>query len=168
MNKFTMLIGIPGCGKTTWLEDHVFENAVIICADEIRKWATGDISSQSEEVLVWKIILYQCCYFLTRDSDVILDSGNVNTRLRRDFVSKLPLNSIEKHAIVFHVTPEESVKRIQSQIAFNPFPTRADVPEEIVYRNYGDFLYTLRVLEKENWTSIKHVGDYHGGETSKI
>jgi hypothetical protein len=50
---FEMLVGIPGCGKSTYLRKVNSPNVLIVCPDDIRRELTGDISDQSRNGDVW-------------------------------------------------------------------------------------------------------------------
>jgi predicted kinase len=88
---FTMLIGIPGSGKSTWLKNQD-DLQYVVCPDSIRDWLTGDISNQTQNDVVWKIALHTTLWAICNSLDVTLDATNVNTSLRRDFLYKLPLS----------------------------------------------------------------------------
>jgi predicted kinase len=149
MGVFTMLIGIPGSGKSTWLRS--YPTALVVCPDQIRQWLAGDISDQSQNDVVWKIALYTTVWNLEHNKSVVLDATNVSTPLRKKFLSQLP-KDIEKQAIVFETAPEEAIQRIQSD-----YGRRAKVLPEIVYRMYGEFLYTKQVLKDEGWSEITYI-----------
>ena len=53
---FTMLVGIPGSGKSTWAENNKdIVNEVIQSSDELRK-ELGDINDQSKNEEVFNIL----------------------------------------------------------------------------------------------------------------
>jgi predicted kinase len=85
---------------------------------------------------------------------VILDATNVNTKLRRNFMQSIEeqIPILHKKAILFDISPEESIKRIKNHKDWNI--KRPNVPDEIVYRMYGEYLYTKKVISLENWHSI--------------
>lgn len=151
MAHFSMLIGIPGSGKSTWLKK---SSKLVICPDAIRMWLTNDVSDQSQNDVVWKIALYTTIWNLENNFSVVLDATNVNTTLRRSFISQLPQN-IEKHAIVFETDPEICIQRIHKDIIDNV--TRSQVPPEVIYRMYGEFLYTKQVIKYEKWTTTETI-----------
>lgn len=157
MKIFRMLIGISGSGKSTWVSKHS-DNSIIICPDSIRAWLS-DISDQTQNIISWKIASYCTHIFLEKGNNIVLDATNVNTLERRNFLERIP-TTVKKHAIIFHITPDEAFDRIQTQLKTQK---RSNVPLYRVYRMYGDFLYTLKVIKEENWDEITHIGERRNG-----
>jgi predicted kinase len=155
-----MLIGIPGSGKSTWLatagESTLIENEkyillgnepfAIVCPDAIRQ-LMGNIQDQSNNAIVWQFAKDRVISCLERRMSIILDATNVNTTLRRHFLQGLP--DCLKKAKVFYVNPEQACMRIKKDIEEKKL--RANVPEETIYRMYGEYLYTVRVLSSEGF-----------------
>jgi predicted kinase len=160
-----LLIGIPGSGKSTWLAGHhlipaplrlgqdedkfVIVNSfsfTVICPDMIRQ-SLSDISDQSQNILVWQEAKTRTMDLLERGMNVILDATNVNTSRRREFLTGLP--TCKKMAKMFYVNPETAYQRIKKDLEENKL--RSNVPEEAVYRLYGEYLYTLRVIKSEGF-----------------
>lgn len=142
-----MFIGIPGSGKSRWLHDHKPDNCIVLCPDTIRGQLSGDISDQTLNIEVWKQTSEITIRFLKNGTTVILDATNVNTMFRNDFISKLP--ECKLMAKVFEVKPDIAFKRIQRAIESGE--ERSNVPEYVVYRMYGEFLYTKKVLKSEGF-----------------
>jgi len=142
-----ILIGIPGSGKSRWALNN--PQYYRVCPDEIRK-SFGDISDQSNNSIVWAITKGMVKAALELHHNVVLDATNVNTTYRRKFYEDLPLH--KRHAKVFEIDPEVATKRIHKDIVSSL--KRADVPELFIYRKYGEFLYSVRYLFKENFESI--------------
>jgi predicted kinase len=158
---FTMLIGIPGCGKSTYISlQPKSKFGSIICPDSIRRSLTGDISDQSQNQLVWQIAQYTTKWALINLLSVTVDAVNTDTYLRRDFLQKLKNSGVyggfKKRAIVFEIDPDEAIKRVEKR--FN----RPPVPPERIYKMYGEFLYTKKVLHEEEWDSIQFIGEKNG------
>lgn len=158
---FNMLIGIPGSGKSTWLNIQP-RNSYVVCPDSIRQHLTGDISNQEQNELVWKSTEYVTHWALTNQLSVTLDATNTNTTLRRDFLSKLPQICFKRKAIVFQIDPDEAFVRT----SYRMFGSK--VPLEKIYRMYGDFLYTMKVLNEEDWDCIEMIGADNGGKNPQI
>lgn len=145
--EFVMLIGIPGSGKTDWLKKHKPDTHVVVCPDKIREKFTGSISDQSVNRETWEEAYERIIDALQADVSVILDATNLDTHFRNELLGLLP--ECKLIAIVFEIEPDEAFKRIQSsEIAGE---NRCTVPEYAVYRYYGDFLYTKKVLESEGF-----------------
>jgi predicted kinase len=160
-----ILIGIPGSGKSTWLNSLEKVNCdggfylrllndlyTIICPDEIRR-KLGSVSDQSQNLYVWQEAKDRTIGCLEHGTNVILDATNVNTANRRDFISGIPaLPPCIKLAKIFPTDPEIAWERIR--LALKNGIDRSNVPEETIYRMYGEYLYTSKVISSEGFTVI--------------
>ena len=156
--RLIMMIGIPGCGKGTWLKKQILSNKplnhiVTVSPDRIRQEKYADISCQANNVEVWAIAKSRTVDFLSNGTSVILDATNVNTTYRRQFINNLPPCILQ--AKVIKEDPEKCWERIQQDL--NKAVDRADVPKEVIYRMYVEFLYTLQVLESEGFHLIEEL-----------
>jgi predicted kinase len=161
--RLLMLIGIPGSGKSSWLKTLektirdggtylIFNNFpfFVISPDELRKQLSGNISDQSVNVQVWQETKNKTIGCLEHGTNVIIDATNINTEYRRNFIINLP--SCHKLAKIFPVTPDVAWKRVSGDLLFKR--DRAAVPEEKIYKMYGDYLYTIKVLSSEGFEII--------------
>lgn len=142
---FIMLVGIPGSGKTKWALEILSTDTLIVCPDEIRKMVGEDISDQSVNKKAWELAEKETISLLELGKNVILDATNVNALEWQDFVSRLP--ECQKAAKLFEVSPELAYRRIEMDIMHKK--DRCSVPEHAVYRYYGMYLYTKKVLLEE-------------------
>jgi len=166
-----MLIGIPGSGKSSWLSkqekvlidggtylkiipdrlkmthDHnigvLFH---VVCPDEIRKRKTGNISDQNMNTVVWQEAKDETIGCLDHGTNVLLDATNVNTFYRNVFIHDLKCKLWAK---LFSVEPQIAYERIKK--ALDSGIDRATVPEEVVYKMYGEYLYSIKMLESEGF-----------------
>lgn len=145
-----MLVGIPGSGKTRWLIKNQ-GTATTVSPDHIRRSISGSISDQSANIEVWANAKRHAIACLANAQDIILDATNVNTVFRRQFLENLPPCNLI--AVTFDVKPETACKRIRKDM--DEGLDRSDVPDYVVYRMYGDFLYTKKVLKSEGFKVIK-------------
>lgn len=150
-----MLVGIPGSGKDTWLRKQKAgrKNFAVISIDDMRKELTSDVSNQACNSIVWSAAKTQAKTVLYMGRNVILNATNVNTAYRKDFLSGLP--PCRKLARVFPVKPETAYGRIRKDL--DRGIDRSRVPEETVYRMYGEFLYTVRNLQQEGFRIIREL-----------
>jgi len=152
MSILFVLIGIPGSGKSSWIKHHT-KNFYIVCPDNIRKKYYSDISDQNNNTAVWNIAKGQVISALECNHDVVLDATNVNTLYRREFLKDIiPYHKVK--AVVFNISPEKACSRIAEDIKNGI--DRSNVPEQTVYRMYGEYLHTLKVLNQEGFESITY------------
>lgn len=138
-----MTVGIPGSGKSSWVAGR---EKYVICPDTIRKNLFGDISDQSMNTRVWDIAKGMAIAALQNDLDVIVDATNVNEKFFMDFTKDMP-DSCDILIKFFPVEPAIAYDRIYRDLKDGK--DRAKVPEWVVYRMYGEYLYMEKVLR--NW-----------------
>lgn len=145
-----MTIGIPGSGKSTWINQQ--KGFTVVSPDEIRRKLTGDISNQASNQDVFRRVENFVRSYLQRGKNVILDATNVNTELRRQFIDKMP-KEIKLQAKIFEVDPEEAKRRIRKDVESGR--ERANVPDDVIDRMQTDFEKTLSVLEDEGFEIVQ-------------
>ncbi|MDD5649831.1 MAG: AAA family ATPase [Candidatus Nanoarchaeia archaeon] len=160
---FNMLIGIPGSGKSTWLNIQP-RKTYVVCPDSIRLYLTGDISNHSQEETVWNIAKYTTRWALVNNISITFDATNTSTFLRRDFLGALPLqvSDFKRKAILFPTDPNVAVSRVNART----FGSK--VPPEKIFQSHLLFQQTLKDILDEDWDCIETIGDSNGGKTVKI
>jgi predicted kinase len=147
-----LTIGIPGSGKSRWINEINKDNKYIIVEpDAIRKEMTGNVSDQSKNGAVWDVAKKRVVANLRQKHSVILDATNVNSKNRKQFIQGLPACNLK--AKIFHVDPSVSKERIRKDIASGK--DRSNVPDDVIDRMYMSFKDTLGKLEGEGFTIIK-------------
>lgn len=85
-------IGISGCGKTTFVNEH-YPNYVRLELDDIRRELTHDVSDQSQNARVMDVFNERLQNAIDNNDDVAIS----NTNLKRNYVqlllNKLPDNT---------------------------------------------------------------------------
>jgi len=97
---FTMLVGIPGCGKTSFAEELKNETTVHLSSDAIRKELWGDENCQDDHNRVFNLMHERTLYALRNGYDVIYDATNITRKSRRSILEKLPAYVDKKCVIV--------------------------------------------------------------------
>lgn len=127
MSKCTMLIGVPGSGKSTWIHNKhgVFCN--VASTDNIITRIASDCGMTYDEgfkeligfadKVMWRLITS----FHMRGMDYIIDRTNLNAKSRKKFIDKLKLHRYEIEAVVFpmpgteNLSTEEWNRRLDSR-----------------------------------------------------
>ena len=146
-----ILIGIPGSGKSRWALKH--PEYYRVCPDEIRREFFNDISDQSNNTSVWEVAKGMVIAALQLGHDTILDATNCSTSYRRRFYAGLPHHI--RHAKIFEIYPDVAYYRINKDLS-NEL-NRSNVPESVIYRMYGEYLYTVKAIEEEDFHQIEYI-----------
>ena len=85
MNKFTMLVSIPGAGKSTYAQKLVAENSnvVWVSSDAIREELWGDANDQQQPNSVFYEMYRRSIEALKEGHDVIYDATNLCAKTRK-------------------------------------------------------------------------------------
>ena len=115
MNKLTLLVGIPGSGKTTYANKNKKDNEVILSSDIIRQELFGNESSQENNKLVFDTLYARARQLLQSDKDVIIDATNINAYYRHQTLKNFEDLNIQRIAIVFETPTKTCIKRDQKR-----------------------------------------------------
>lgn len=123
MQKFIMMVGIPGSGKSTQVAKLAAdfkesgEEFEIISSDQYREMLFGDASIQEHGDVLFKCIYSDLRSFLTSGRTVIFDATNIKYKDRKKAldivknVEKHTGNKIEKQAYVMCTSIENCIAR---------------------------------------------------------
>jgi predicted kinase len=151
---FTMLIGIPGSGKSSFItkEQHYGDkNYEIVCPDLIRKEVTGQISDISQDFKVWQITKERVLKYLSEGKNVVLDSTMTISKRRKEFIKDLPL--CFRYAKIFECSPEIAKERIKKDIENGI--DRSNVPEEIIDKMHANFVRDIDKLNEDGFEILE-------------
>ena len=156
--KFIITVGISGSGKSTWINRYISEHpdTIVVSPDDIRRELTGSISDQSKNNEVFPLAFDRTIKALNSGKNVIFDATNISSFYRKQMLDELK-NKVDVEFIpqakIFTVDPEVAKKRIQKDI--NNGVDRANVPPEIIDRQYKQFKQDLNKLENDGFKIIK-------------
>lgn len=137
-------VGIPGSGKSTWIKNQ--KGYEVVSLDDIRRQLTGSISDQSKEDEVVNIGKNRIKQLLNAGKNVIYDGTNVKYWYRQNMLSGLPPAKLK--AKIFHVDPNEAVKRIKKDVENKV--DRSNVPPDVVKRLHTHFMNTINENQLQN------------------
>lgn len=83
---FTMMVGLPGSGKTTLAKTL---GGVYLSSDEIREELYGDAACQENPGAVFDLMLRRAMNALDEDKDVVYDATNINRNQRKHTIDCL-------------------------------------------------------------------------------
>ena len=111
MNVLTVLVGIPGSGKSTYVEKNKQPNEEVLSSDRIRKELLSGEEDQTNNKLVFDTLYARARDVLSQGQDVIIDATNISASIRKktlDYFSDLDLQRI---ATVINAPIEVCVSR---------------------------------------------------------
>lgn len=163
MSTLYVTMGIPGSGKSTWVERFSApveasatvnggDAIVIVSPDQIRLRLTGDMSDQSKNAVVFSLAHQQTRSHLALGHDVIFDATCVTTRARTELLDIVKDNDVidggdiraELH--VFDTAPQVCLDRNAAR--------ERKVPEDIIMKMFGQFAQSLSQIGFEKWDVI--------------
>ena len=131
LNRFVMLCGLPGSGKSTYAERLEAEEGFIIHSSDKIRAELGDVNDQSKNEDVFNLLHKRVKADLNNRKNVCYDATNLNRKRRMAFLKEL--KNIECRKIcVFIATPWEIC------LAQN-FARDRQVPQEVMSRMYKSF-----------------------------
>ena len=132
MSKLTMMIGIPGSGKSTYAKELP---GVYVSPDAIREELYGDISVQGNSAEVFGLVESRIREALKTGCDVVYDATNT-TKYRKATVAEFrEYGATEVNGIFMNTPFDVCMKRnLNRQDRSEP------VPEEVMKRMYNALL----------------------------
>lgn len=125
-------VGLAGSGKSTWAKENKDKlNAVIHSSDEIRAELLGDMTDQSKNDEVFKILHNRVKDDLRHGKNVVLDSTNLSRKKRVAFLRELKNIPCEKTCVLF-ATPFV-------MCCARNFARDRQVPEDVMVRMIKSF-----------------------------
>lgn len=134
MPKLYVLVGVPGSGKSTWVNNQEWDrgNTVFASTDKfVEQYAAGEGKSYNEvfedfmpEAI--NLMLQEVIVAREQGKDIVWDQTNITVKSRKKKFNMLP--EYEAIAVVFN-TPErdELYKRLKSRLGKN-------IPQRVVYQ----------------------------------
>lgn len=131
MTTFTMLIGPPASGKSTYAKQ---TSAVIVSTDAIREELYGSEEVQDNPQKVFDIAFQRICSCLRAEQNCIFDATNMVRKYRVNFINRLRTaikNPFNIKAIIFATPYEICLERNKAR--------RRQVPQEVIKRMIMNF-----------------------------
>lgn len=162
-------VGIPGCGKTTFLESQSEDEAwSIVSTDRMREELTGDMSDQSRNDEVFDALYTKIRTHLSAGWPVAVDATNLRQEYRE--VLKAIADEVDADTYAYRFAISNDFDTCQQR---NMSRDRV-VPEPIMRRFHKTFIEECDAdqLEREGWHVLYPMfGDPNdtrptGGETS--
>ena len=142
MPKFIMVVGLPGSGKSTYIEKY-YSEYVVHSSDAIREELSGDVNNQDINKQVFDTLHKRVKADLAAGRNVVYDATNTNWKRRKAFLQELGCYKCYKECIILATPFELCVQR-------NSLRDRV-VPYYVIERMYKNFDIPWY---NEGWNSI--------------
>ncbi|MCK5020681.1 MAG: ATP-binding protein [Candidatus Peribacteraceae bacterium] len=146
--KIIFMIGLPGSGKTTYVNKYLNQGFQIICPDDVRA-SLGSPHNPRHEPVVMQVCDVMARAHLERGVNVIVDATNLSWKLLAKYVntSKHEYN-YETMAVVLNVSEKVCRER------------RADRLKDDVYHiRFAGWVSKWKEISTENFAVLKHMFD---------
>lgn len=153
MPKCTILVGVPGSGKSTWLQEHMPMANVMstdIVIENVAKSYGMTYNEGFKDLIGFadKVMWRHITLAHMRQEDYVIDRTNLTAKSRAKFIQKLKLHRYEIECVVFPTPkPEEWKRRLDSR----PGKT---IPQEVLDRMVDSYEMPLM---SEGFTKITYV-----------
>ncbi|HEY9854288.1 MAG TPA: AAA family ATPase [Stenomitos sp.] len=111
--KATVMVGIPGCGKTTAVAAH--GDVVEVNRDNLRFELTGSFTNFEHEGLINRRHAARLRQAAAEGRDVVVSDTNAVRRYRRSLIKLLKCLGYEVEVVVFDVGPETCLARNETR-----------------------------------------------------
>lgn len=180
--EFIMLVGLPGSGKSTFIEKE-YSNYHVHSSDAIREELSGDVNNQEINKQVFEVLHKRVKEDLINGISVVYDATNISWKRRKAFLQELTRIQCYKLCLLMATPFEVCVQRNQTRERVVPYAVlermykNFDIPWynegwdniEIIYENqamqsfYGDwssFITTHFHFDQENIWHKETLGDH--------
>jgi protein phosphatase len=161
--ELTLLIGVPGSGKTRYALQN-YPPAQVISSDAIRALIIGNPNDQSVTTIAHNLLRGMAGYRLRCGQHVVVDATNTVREHRQVLLAKAALHRAPAHAVVLDTPLEECLARN----ALRPGPEAGQVygdrvPEDFIRSAYFRLQADLPGLLAEGFTTVLTVQPAQGG-----
>ena len=162
MPKCTILVGVPGSGKSTWLIDNTTVSSKIVSTDNIIEGLANVYGFTYNEIFSETIrfadmvMVKRMLEAAEAGLDLYIDRTNMTEKSRRQFINKLRKYGYTFEAVVFPEVGSVALSEFEwdRRLASRPGKT---IPQETLYRMRSSYEIPL---ESEGFSKITYIGSW--------
>lgn len=142
MPAFVMVVGLPGSGKSTYIEKY-YQTFNVHSSDAIREELSGDVNNQDINKQVFNTLHKRVKEDLSNGKSVVYDATNISWKRRKTFLQELNSIKCRKECILMATPFELCVQRNNARDRVVPY-----FVIERMYKNFDIPWYN------EGWDAI--------------
>ena len=157
MPKCTILVGVPGSGKSTWLIENRPKGAWIVSTDNIINGLADDYGFTYDQIFKETIrfadmaMVARMLIAAQNGYDLYIDRTNMSAKSRQQFIKKLSKYGYEFECVVFPTPEPEELERRLTDRSERLGKT---IPQDVVDRMIASY---EEPTENEGFTKITYV-----------
>lgn len=155
--KVFLLSGVPGSGKTTWVQNRMNDKSRHISRDAIR-FSMLDNNDEyfAHEKAVFNRFISHINEAITDPhiETIYVDATHINAKSRNKTLSRLNLTNCEVNLVIFDIPIGVCLKRNAQRI------DRARVPDEVIFRMKNSFTLPNESEHFDNCYYVNEVGEF--------
>lgn len=128
--SITVMCGISGSGKSTWVKANG-SKFIVICPDEFRKVLTGQDFYAPAEEMVWSCVKTATRVFAKQGKHVLIDATSTTISSRSQWIRIAKEVEVPVHCVWIQASLEDCKRR-------NSERTR-QVPDDVIDRQFASF-----------------------------
>lgn len=142
MPKCTILVGVPGSGKSTWLIENRSKGAWIVSTDNIINGLADDYGFTYDQIFKETIrfadmaMVARMLIAAENGYDLYIDRTNMSEKSRQQFIKKLSKYGYEFECVVFPTPERDELDRRLSERSARLGKT---IPQEVVDRMIASY-----------------------------
>lgn len=145
MNKFFMICGLPGSGKSTYAKEiSSTYNAIVHSSDALRGELFGDENANDKNSDLFQELHKRIKTDLSSGKNVIYDATNINYKRRKAFVGETKKYNCEKICCLIATPYEQCLIQNKNR--------ERQVPDDVIKKMYMSFYIPQKY---EGWDSIR-------------
>ncbi len=151
MATLTLMVGLPGSGKSTYTKTKIDSRTKILTSDEIQRELFGFDENPEHNDIIFETLLNRAREFLKQGKDVLIDTTNTSVENRKKTLSHFEDLKIRRAAIVIENPVEICIK--QDSIR------RRNVGEQAIRELAENFSYPTKAEGFDEISIIKSTED---------
>ncbi len=167
--RITLMCGLPGCGKSTWLRKKQHPSPpvpelagfIVLCPDDFRLVLTGKEFYRPAEDMVWSHVK-TTARVLVRNHSIWIDSTNLTIGNRAQWVQIANDLSCDIECVAFNIPLEECLKRNMNRSRIVPEDVLKRMSESLVLPTWEEGFTRITRVDVDGRVEVYNQKEYVG------